>query len=364
VSGVPTPVALIVPPTYGHSGPDGAPYRPTVREALREWIDAMDGYHHPSRRLPAAFFAFHVATAAAGAVSCLHPTWGGVAYGVLVGWIITTFYHTLWYHRFCSHVAFNFSSRWFTRAFLWTNPIALREEMYAIPHRIHHERSDQVGDPYGPHLGWLGSYLATESQQRVNTAIDERRYDALARSLKHIGFPLNSYAQFQRTGSVERVSHYVARTVFAQSVGMAVSYALGGWHFVSVWYAALFVVTFFMRDFPWRGHGGDFRTTKIAGWEFDERSRSVNSAVFGYIAGEWHDNHHLLPASANCAFLPGQLDFPFQIVRLWRRLGIVDSYYDASDTFRERGYASAAEVAAAAHDAPAATGAAEGGRGF
>jgi sn-1 stearoyl-lipid 9-desaturase len=57
------------------------------------------------------------------------------------------------------------------------------------------------------------------------------------------------------------------------------------------------------------------------------------------MAGEWHDNHHLLPASANCAFLPGQVDALFQIVRLWHRLGIVASYYDASATFAERSHA-------------------------
>ena len=103
-----------------------------------------------------------------------------------------------------------------------------------------------------------------------------------------------------------------------------------------MWYAAVFILTFFMRDFPWRGHGGNFRTHKIDGWEFDRRSRSLNTSLFGFLGGEWHDNHHLLPASANSAFLPGQLDVPFQILRLWRRLGIVVDYNDASETFRRR----------------------------
>jgi fatty-acid desaturase len=347
--------ALLVEPTYGHRAADGGPYRPTAREVLREWLDAMDGFRHPERRLPAAFFLFHVATGIVGSLCLLNFTWDGLVFGVLGGLWISTFYHTLWYHRYCSHVAFAFTSPWFTRAFLWSNPVAFREEMYAIPHRIHHERSDLAGDPYGPHLGWLGSYLATESQQKVNTTMDARRYETLARGLKHIGFAANNYEGFQRTGSVERVPHYLARTAFAQALWIAISYALGGWHYVTVWYSAVFVFTFFMREFPWRGHGGNFRTTKIAGWEFDHRSRSLNSWVFGFLAGEWHDNHHLLPASANCAFLPGQVDVPFQIVRLWQRLGIVDSFYDASDTFKERGYATSREVAEAAdasHDAP------------
>lgn len=333
---------MLVEPTYGYAGPDGGPYQPTLRQVLREWLDAMDACHYPARRLPAAFFFFHLATGIVGVLSFVTFSWDGLTFGVAAGLVVTIVYHTLWYHRYCSHAAFSFASLWFARAFLWTNPIGLREEMYAIPHRVHHERSDRAGDPYGPHLGWLGSYLATESQQKVNTAIDSRRFEVLARSLKHIGFPINSYDDFQRTGSVEQVWHYIARTIFAQCLWMAVCYRLGGWHYVRVWYAALFVVTFFMREFPWRGHGGNFRTAKIAGWEFDDRSRSLNTSVFGYLAGEWHDNHHLLPASANTAFLPGQMDVPFQIVRLGRRLGIVRSFFDASETFAQRIASSAA----------------------
>jgi stearoyl-CoA desaturase (delta-9 desaturase) len=208
--------------------------------------------------------------------------------------------------------------------------------MYAIPHRVHHDRSDQVGDPYGPHLGWLGSYLASESQQKINTAIDKRRYEALVRSLKHIGFPANRYDTFQKSGGVEPTSHYLARTAFAQTLWILVSYTAGGWHYVTVWYSAVSIFIFFMRDFPWRGHGGNFRMHKIEGWEFDRRSRSLNTHVFGYLGGEWHDNHHLLPASANSAFLKGQLDLPFQILRVLCRLGIVRDYYDASETFERR----------------------------
>ncbi len=337
-AGIPAPAPLIVEPTYGYAQPDGSPAHPTIRQVVREWLDAMNGWRHPARRLPAAFFVFHFATGVLFVDGMLHFRIDRFAFGVCVGWWISLLYHTLWYHRYCSHASFAFSSPWCARVLLWTNPVAFREEMYAIPHRIHHERSDKLGDPYGPHLGWLGSFLATESQQKVNTSIDERQYTALARSLEHIGFPANTYEAFRRTGSVERVGHYVARVIFAQLLWIAGVYLIGGGSYVVVYYGALFVFTFFMREFPWRGHGGNFRTMKIAGWEFDDRSRSQNNSFFGYVAGEWHDNHHLLPASANCAFLPGQVDLPFLLVRLWHRLGIVSAYYDAAETFTKREY--------------------------
>lgn len=330
------PAPILVAPTYGHRAVDGSPQRPSTRDVLHEWLDAINVFRHRSRWLPAAFVAFHVATAAVGVWSFAHFTWDGLLFGLLGGLWISFVHHTLWYHRYCSHASFRFTSAWWPRMLLWTNPLVFREEMYAIPHRVHHARSDQAGDPYGPHLGWLGSYLATESQQKLNTAIDPRRYDALVRSLRHIGFPAHSYAAFQRWGSVERVDHYVARTVVAQALWIAVSYAIGGWHYVTVWYATVCIFIFFMREFPWRGHGGNFRTAKIDGWEFDRRSRGLNQSIFGLLGGEWHDNHHLLPASANTAYLPGQVDLPFQLVRLAKRLGLVAGYLDAADVFRSR----------------------------
>ena len=48
-----------------------------------------------------------------------------------------------------------FRNLWWIRLFLWTNPLAFREESYIIPHEIHHSQADQPGDPYGlTSAGW------------------------------------------------------------------------------------------------------------------------------------------------------------------------------------------------------------------
>src|SRR5205085_9742149 len=138
-----------------------------------------------------------------------------VAVVALIGCFIGTIYNTVWYHRFCSHQAFKFSSIWFARIFLWTNPLFLREESYVIPHRIHHAKSDEPGDPYGPHLGWLGSYLATETVQKTKRNFTAPEYERLVKSLGHMGFISNSYPQYLRTGSVENLWHYLARVIAA-----------------------------------------------------------------------------------------------------------------------------------------------------
>ena len=66
--------------------------------------------------------------------------------------------------------------------------------------------------------------------------------------------------------------------------------------------AAPFVNLAMVRDFNWRGHGGTYRNKKIPGWEFDSRSRALNQHAYGFLASEWHDNHHKYPYSANSGF--------------------------------------------------------------
>lgn len=66
---------------------------------------------------------------------------------------------------------------------------------------------------------------------------------------------------------------------------------------------------------------------------------SINQIWPGYVAGEWHNNHHLYPASARSGFLPYQLDLAYCYVRLLSLIGGVDSYRDAKKQFLENYHA-------------------------
>jgi stearoyl-CoA desaturase (delta-9 desaturase) len=121
--------------------------------------------------------------------------------------------HTLWYHRYCSHRPFRFKRQWHAKIFVWFNPLYTPEEHYAIAHRQHHKWAEQVGDPYGPHIGWLGSYFAIDSIQKLNVDISEDRYERLKNSVSHIGFRMSTYEQFRKTGMVEHRGHYFLRTL-------------------------------------------------------------------------------------------------------------------------------------------------------
>src|SRR5438552_13205 len=183
---------LLIAPTYGYGEP--FPRRPALRELCVEWIDAVAFWRDRSRLLPAQYAAYHLATF--GIFILFFTKFFSLTAVLAVmatAFFIATVYNTVWYHRYCTHRAFKFRSLWLARLFLWTNPVCFREESYVIPHRIHHSKPDEAGDPYGPHLGWLGSYLATESQQKLNRELSPQEYERLAKSLEHIGFPKNSY---------------------------------------------------------------------------------------------------------------------------------------------------------------------------
>jgi sn-1 stearoyl-lipid 9-desaturase len=338
---------ILIQPTFTHRDTRNEPYRPTAREVLRELIDVMNILSHPTHLLTALNFLFQ----------CLVS----VTFFVFLFWYISfatlsfilasiilfgTFYNTVWYHRYCSHVAFEFSNLRWPLLLAWTNPLAFifREEIYAIPHRIHHLQTERASDPYGPHLGWLASFLAPELTQRLETGISEKNFALLSSSIGHIGLHTSSYTSFRRTGSVESLTFYLARVLLSQSFWVVTIFAVGGLGFVLAWFAAIFVITMLIRDFNWRGHGGNFRQGKKKGWEFDEGSYALNQHFYGYLASEWHDNHHKYPVSANNGFLPGQIDIAFQIINLMRRLGIVKSYMDARPIFEKECLVSATKA--------------------
>lgn len=326
---------FLIEPTFGYQGFDEHSKLPTFQEVINEWRDSVNFFRDRTRFLIALNFCFHFATFLVFVFFVINYISLITVFLVIVSVIfIITIYNTLWYHRYCSDGSYTFSSLRYAKLFLWTSPLFIRESIYAIPHWTHHHRTDKSGDPYGPHLGWLGCYLAIDSSMKFNTNITERQYDTMVQMIRHIGFKINSYSQFKKTGSVENVAYYLTKTTFAQLFWSIPIYLIGDLCYLTAWHSAIFVSTALIRDFNWRGHGG-LRKEKKVGWEFDTNSRALNQRFYGYLASEWHDNHHRYPMSANTAFLPGQIDLSFQLVRAMHRVGMVDFYIDARTIFEK-----------------------------
>jgi fatty-acid desaturase len=328
-------IPVLIEPCYGYSVGGDAPRRPRLPEVLREWLDAVNFVKKP-RGLAALSFAFHVSTFLVFIVYCRsYASWKSFAFLAASVFFLATVYNTVWYHRYCSHTAFAFASPLWSKLFLWTNPFFYREENYAIAHRIHHQFTDKAGDPYGPHLSWLASYLAIDSIQKVNPALSRKEFDTLKKGLSHIGFRPNSYERFQRSGSVEKPSAFLLRSVAAQMFWGVILFAAAGPAGLATWYAGVFITFFLIRSFNWHGHGGQNPRKKKPGWEFDDKNLALNQRFYGYLASEWHDNHHKYPMSANNGFLPGQFDLAFKIIQLLHKSGVINHYTDAAPRFGE-----------------------------
>ena len=331
-------VSILVEPRFGYADRDGLPHKPSFLETLKELARVITVVSYPIHSLTALNFVLQISTLVVVLVFSLRfLSMSALVLTLPLIFLLGTIHNTIWYHRYCSHRAFEFARPTYALLFLWTNPLAFifREEVYAIPHRIHHQRTEKAGDPYGPHLGWLASCLAPELTQRINPNLSKEQYDLIKQTLSHIGLRTHTYAQFKKTGSIESLPYYAGRTIFSQAVWSLFAYLAGGTAYLAAYYCSLFITTLLIRDFNWRGHGGNFRRQKKLGWEFDTKSYALNQRFYGYIASEWHDNHHSYPASANNGFLTRQVDVAFQVIKFMHRLGIVRSYVDASSKFKK-----------------------------
>ena len=60
---------------------------------------------------------------------------------------------------------------------------------------------------------------------------------------------------------------------------------------------------------------------------------SINQVWPGYVAGEWHNNHHLFPNSARSGFKAYQLDMAWVYIKFLSLIGGVSSYRDSKQQF-------------------------------
>ena len=242
--------SVMAEPVFGYTRNGSKAHQPTFKEIAHEWFDATNFTINVNRGLIALNFLFHLTTGVIFAYYVFnHLSLGSLSFAVIALIFVGTVYNTVWYHRYCSHVAFRFRRRSYSSVLLWTTPLFFRESTYAIPHRIHHQFAEKPGDPYGPHLGWWGNYFAIESSMKLNPNVTKRQYELMCRSVSHIGFKINTYVNYQRTGSVENVPYYLIKTIFAQvlwssSIGLIAKQA-----YVFAWYSAIFIATVLIRDF-------------------------------------------------------------------------------------------------------------------
>ena len=325
-------------PSYGWKDTDGVFIKPTNGQIFKEFFSRLNVFRDRKNWLP--FFSWFK-------VLCLAPfftlflfhfmSWYMLLAAFLYSMVIMGTHGTVWHHRYCTHGAYKFKNafwRFFTQN-LTLNVIP--EEIYVVSHHVHHSKSDQPGDPYNAEGGFLYCFLADVNHQPIAKNLNEADYNRIKALMLHTGVKANTYAQYKKWGSYVNPGRAVLSWILNWSFWYLVFYLAGGHALACTLFGAAGFWAVGVRTFNFEGHGkGADRQRE--GVDFNDKDKSVNQLWPGFVAGEWHNNHHLYPKSARSGFKPMQLDLAWQYIRLMNRLGAVKSYKDNKKQFHELYY--------------------------
>ena len=255
-----------------------------------------------------------------GAVAAFVPmffSWTGVAVCLALHWLTCSIGICLGYHRYLAHKSMKLKA---PAEFVAMACGCLSGEgsplTWAATHRLHHQKSDQDGDPHSPivangwwsHILWLFPKRTTESSR-----ILFRRYVP-----ELVDRPMLQF--FEKTFALWLWGSGV--------VLLAAGWALGGWTMgisLVVWgmcvrMVAAYHSTWFVNS-----------ATHLWGYRnYDTRDHSRNLwwvAILAYGEG-WHNNHHAHPAVAPAGHKWWEFDITWWSIKALRAVGLA---YDVKD---------------------------------
>jgi stearoyl-CoA desaturase (Delta-9 desaturase) len=247
----------------------------------------------------------------AGAIAALFMfNWKAFATAVFLYWVATGLGISMGYHRLHTHRSYKVP-RWMEYFFAFCGALTLEGGpiFWTAIHRIHHQRSDQAGDPHSPregawwsHVGWI---LVGETKHN-NTKLLSKYAPDLAKDRFYIW--LNNY-------------HWLPNVMLAGILAL-----IGGLPMV-LW-AGCFRVVFGLHA-TWLVNSA---THMWGQRRFETRDDSRNNWWVALISfGEgWHNNHHAHPTSARHGLAWYEFDPSWLQIKLLKRLGLAKSIQVAS----------------------------------
>jgi len=244
---------------------------------------------------------FHV-----GAIAALFMfSWRDFAVAIFLLWLATGLGISMGYHRLHTHRSYQvpLALEYFF-AFCGALTLEGGPIFWVATHRIHHQKSDQAGDPHSPrdgawwaHVGWI---LFGESNHN-NTKLMSKYAPDLAKHRFYIW--LNNY-------------HWVPMVVLG-----ILLYAIGGVPLM-LWGICMRVVVGLHAT--WLVNSA---THMWGSRRFNTRDDSRNNWWVALITfGEgWHNNHHAHPTSARHGLTWYEFDQSWLQIKLLKRLGIAKS---------------------------------------
>jgi len=237
-------------------------------------------------------------------------SWKALIATVFLYWLATGLGISMGYHRLHTHRSYKVP-RWMEYFFAVCGTLTLEGGpiFWTAIHRIHHQRSDQPGDPHSPregawwaHVGWI---LVGETKHN-NTMLLGKYAPDLAKDRFYVW--LNDY-------------HWVPNVALA-----VLLYAVGGLPFL-LW-AGFFRIVFGLHA-TWLVNSA---THMWGGRRFATRDDSRNNWWVALISfGEgWHNNHHAHPTSARHGLAWYEFDPSWLQIKLLKKLGLAKSIQVAS----------------------------------
>lgn len=324
---------VLQPPSYGWKDNSGNFSKPTSKVILKEFFSRLNVFKNKKNWLP--FFSWLK-------VLLLFPflvlfitkyfSFGLLAAAFVYSMVLMGTHGTIWYHRYCTHGAYTFRNGWWK---FFTKNLVLSiipEEIYVVSHHVHHAKSDQPGDPYFAEGGFLYCFLADVNHQPIAKDMSEKSYGLVTNLMKHTGLHGNNFLKYQEWGSFACPVNSMVNWVLNWGFWITVFYLIGGMGLVCALLGGAFVWAVGVRTFNFEGHGKG-KDMRQEGTDHNRKDMSINQLWPGYVAGEWHNNHHLYPKSARSGFLPYQFDLAWCYVKLMHSLGAVTSYRDSRKEF-------------------------------
>jgi stearoyl-CoA desaturase (delta-9 desaturase) len=323
---------LLEEPTYGWAR-DGALYVPSIREMLRHFLSRMNIFADRRNWLPLSSWFWSLAFAPFLLVFLFYFfSWPLLLLGLTYSLVGVGTHGTIWYHRYSTHRAYQFRYRW--ARFLVANlvPKIIVDELYVISHHVHHVLVEQPGDPYNPHGGFFYCFLADANHQPIRRDLSQRDYAKLQRMMSHTGVKTNSYEQYLRWGTLAHPLRATVTYIVSWSFWYLVFFLIGGHALATALFGGVFVWAMGIRTFNYDGHGRGKDKRKV-GVDLNRKDLSINQRWPGFVAGEWHNNHHLFPRSARSGFQPYQIDGAWLFIRTLHKLGLVSAVIDEKERF-------------------------------
>jgi len=321
------------PPSYGWQDKFGQLIKPRPGQIFNEFFSRLNVFKNKKNWL--SFTSWFL-------VLCLSPFFilflfkyfsiTGLIIAFVYSMVIMGSHGTVWHHRYCTHRAYKFRNKFWRFVIQNLTLKIIPEEIYAISHHVHHALSDQPGDPYNAQGGFLYCFLADVNHQPIARNMNEKDYGHCVKLMDHTGVNPNTYIQYKKYGSIVNPGRAILGIILNWGFWFTVFFLIGGPALVCTMFGAAGFWAVGVRTFNYEGHGKG-KDKRRDGIDFNRADMSINQIWPGFVAGEWHNNHHLFPKSARSGFKPYQIDTAWYFIKFLSIIGAVTSYHDSKKQF-------------------------------